>query len=157
LAGIASKFGIDCGCPSLVPLGQITRLSLQPLANDARALLAILRPVFRETIIHYVVALDAKRVLDDLGGAVAVVTLDGLVMGTAHKVFCRQVIASGSRSPARLPPRNRYMQEVAHKEENHGTGFAGQHLYRAFKFPINWMLVLVAVVVIWINYSFVAR
>jgi hypothetical protein len=78
------------------------RLSLQPLANDASALLAILRPVFRETIIHYVVALDAKRVLDDPGGAVAVVTLDGLVMGTPHKIFCRQVIASGSRSPARL-------------------------------------------------------
>jgi len=55
------------------PLGQISSLSLQPLADDTSALLAVGRPCFRETVVSYVVALDAKRVLDNFRGAVTVV------------------------------------------------------------------------------------
>jgi hypothetical protein len=36
------------------------------------ALLAIRRPIFRKAIVDHVITLDAERVLDDLGGAIAV-------------------------------------------------------------------------------------
>jgi hypothetical protein len=37
------------------------------------------RPVFREAVVHHVVALDAERVLDELGGAVTIVAVDRLL------------------------------------------------------------------------------
>jgi hypothetical protein len=43
------------------------RFRLQPLAEDASALLAIDGPVLWEAVIDHVVALDAGRALDDLG------------------------------------------------------------------------------------------
>lgn len=48
-------------------------LGLQPVADNASALLSILWPILRKTVVREVVALDCERALDDLGGAVAVV------------------------------------------------------------------------------------
>ena len=57
--------------------GQVARLGLQPLADDASALLAIIWPAWREPIVDNIVAIDAERVLNDLGGQIAVVAADG--------------------------------------------------------------------------------
>ena len=57
--------------------GQETRLGLQPLADNASALLTIDRPCFGKDVVGNVVRLDAKRVLNDLCGPIAVVTVDG--------------------------------------------------------------------------------
>ena len=56
--------------------GEIARLGLEPLADVAGAPLAIGRPSRREAVVHHVVALDAERVPDHLGGAVSVVAVD---------------------------------------------------------------------------------
>jgi hypothetical protein len=61
-------------------------LSLQPLTDDTGALFAIGRPALREGVVHHVIALDAERVLDDLGGLVAVVAGDGLLEQISHGV-----------------------------------------------------------------------
>ena len=65
-----------------IRLGTVLR-SAQPLADDAGALLAIGRPGLREAVIGDVVGFDAKGVLD-LGGAVVVVTADGLFEEVGH-------------------------------------------------------------------------
>jgi len=57
---------------------------LQPVANDAGALLAISGPLFREAVVSHVVALDAERVPNDLGGEVAVVAVDRLLDKVGH-------------------------------------------------------------------------
>ena len=49
---------------------QIPRFSLQPFADYAGAMLAIGRPRSWEAVVRHVVALDAERALDDLGGFV---------------------------------------------------------------------------------------
>jgi hypothetical protein len=59
---------------------QMTRLGLQPVANNAGVLFSILWPSLGEGVIHHIIALDAERLLDDLGRAVAIVTVDALVM-----------------------------------------------------------------------------
>jgi hypothetical protein len=51
---------------------------LQPFADNASALLAIIRPGLREAIIGDVIALDAERILDDLSGLIAIVAVDRL-------------------------------------------------------------------------------
>jgi hypothetical protein len=57
-------------------MGRSVSRTTQPIADDASALLAILRPGVREAIVRHLVALDTKRALDDLGGAVGVVGAD---------------------------------------------------------------------------------
>ena len=66
------------------PSGQIPRFRLQPFTNDAGALLAIGRPALRQAIVRDVIALDAERLLDDLGGAIAVIAFDGLFEQIGH-------------------------------------------------------------------------
>jgi len=61
---------------------------LQPIADDAGALLAILGPGLREAVIGHVVRFDAERALDDLGGAVAVAAADFLLEKVGHGVYC---------------------------------------------------------------------
>jgi hypothetical protein len=56
---------------------QARYLASVPVANDAGAHLAILRPGLWEAVVDDVVGFDAKRVLDDLGGAIGVVAGDG--------------------------------------------------------------------------------
>jgi hypothetical protein len=51
---------------------------LQPSADDGSALLVVGRPGLREAVVDNVVALDAERVLNDLGGAVGVVAVNRL-------------------------------------------------------------------------------
>ena len=72
-------------------LGQILRLSLQPTADDASAHLAIGRPILRETMVHNVVGFDAECVLDDLGGAIAVVAVDGLLERRPRRSALRMI------------------------------------------------------------------
>ena len=48
---------------------------MQPFTDDVSALLAISWPFLREAVASHVVAFDAKRVPDNLGGAVAVVAV----------------------------------------------------------------------------------
>jgi hypothetical protein len=67
-------FGIE-----LRSSGQKARLGLQPLADDGGARFAISGPDLWEGVVHDLIALDAERVLDDLGGAVTVVAADGLI------------------------------------------------------------------------------
>jgi len=47
-----------------------SRSGNRSLADDGRALLAITGPCLGEAVTDPVIALDAERVLDDLGGAV---------------------------------------------------------------------------------------
>ena len=60
----------------IVALGELARLGLQPVADDAGALFAIGRPGFREAMVGVVVGFDTEGVLDDLGGELAVVGAD---------------------------------------------------------------------------------
>jgi hypothetical protein len=60
--------------------GQEARLGLQPLADDASALFAVDRPSLGEDVLGDVVSFDAERVLDDLGGLIAVAAVDGFVL-----------------------------------------------------------------------------
>jgi hypothetical protein len=55
-------------------------------ADDSGALLAIGRPVLREAVVGDVVGFDVERVLDDLGGTVGVVPVDGLHEEVGHGV-----------------------------------------------------------------------
>jgi hypothetical protein len=66
--------------------GQRARLGLQPVANDAGALLAISWPGLREGVVHHVVGFDAKGLLDELGSLIAVVAADGLFEQVGHGV-----------------------------------------------------------------------
>lgn len=59
-------------------LCQKTRLSLQPLADDASVLCTVGRPCFWKHVVGDLVGLYAKRVLDDLGGVGGIVRVDGL-------------------------------------------------------------------------------
>jgi hypothetical protein len=52
---------------------------LQPVANDVGAPTAIFRPFLRKAAVDHVIVLDAERVLDDLGSAVPVIAIDGLL------------------------------------------------------------------------------
>jgi hypothetical protein len=61
------------------PSSQEARLGLQPFADYASALLAIGRPSLGKDVIGDLVAFDAERVLDDLGGMIAVTAVDGLL------------------------------------------------------------------------------
>jgi hypothetical protein len=63
--------------PVRAALSQELRLRLEPVADDASESLAFRWPVL-EAVFCQVVVFDAKRVCDDLGGAVAVVTVDRL-------------------------------------------------------------------------------
>ena len=45
---------------------QLAGLGLEPVTDDLCTLLTIIRPRFREAVIHHVTALDAECVLDDL-------------------------------------------------------------------------------------------
>ena len=65
---------------------QIARLGLQPVADDAGALLAISRPLLREAVVGHVVILDAERVPDNLGGPVAVIAVDRLLALVASSI-----------------------------------------------------------------------
>ena len=77
----------ECSTPDIrKALGEVTSLGLQPLADDTGALLAVGRPRFRETVVSYVVALDAERVLNNLGGAVAVIAVDSLFKQVGHSL-----------------------------------------------------------------------
>jgi hypothetical protein len=55
------------------------RFLLQPRTNDPSALLAIGRPRLWKDVIHNVITLDAERVLDNLGGSIAIVPTNGLL------------------------------------------------------------------------------
>ena len=57
---------------------------VQPVADDAGALLPISWPGLREGVVHHVVGFDAEGFLDEFGGAVAVFAADGLDPGAAH-------------------------------------------------------------------------
>jgi len=59
-------------------------LGLEPITDDASAHLAIFWPLFREAVVGNVVALDAERVPNDLGGEVAVVAVDRLLDEVSH-------------------------------------------------------------------------
>src|ERR1700722_16060321 len=61
------------------PSSQEARLGLQPFADYASALLAIGRPSLGKDVIGDLVAFDAERILDDLGGMIAVTAVDGLL------------------------------------------------------------------------------
>ena len=52
---------------------------LQPIADDESALFAISGPLFRETVVGHIVALNAECVPDNLGGKVAIVAVDRLL------------------------------------------------------------------------------
>jgi len=58
---------------------QEMRFLLQPRTNDPSALLAIARPRLWKDVIHNIIILDAERVLDNLGGSIGIVTIDGLL------------------------------------------------------------------------------
>jgi hypothetical protein len=75
---------------------------LQPVADDASAFLAIRRPVSRKTVVDHVIVLDAERVLDDLGGAVAkiVVNRPSTIFGKLSHVYDASELAR--RSTAKL-------------------------------------------------------
>jgi hypothetical protein len=66
--------------------GLIPRLGLQPLADVPGALLTIGWPFLRKAVVNHVIALDAERVLNDPGGAVAVVAVDRLVTASDRVV-----------------------------------------------------------------------
>jgi hypothetical protein len=51
---------------------------VQPFADDLGALLTAVRPRLREDVVDNVIALNAERVLDDLGGSAAVIGVDCL-------------------------------------------------------------------------------
>jgi hypothetical protein len=57
---------------------------MQPFTDDISALLAISWPFLREAVAGHVVAFEAKRVPDNLGGAVAVVAVDCLLKKVRH-------------------------------------------------------------------------
>ena len=52
---------------------QEARLGLVPFADDARALLAIGRPLLGEDVLGYILVLDPQRALNGPGGLIAVV------------------------------------------------------------------------------------
>jgi hypothetical protein len=53
--------------------GQSTLFSSQPIANNACSLFVIVWPGFREAVVGNRIALDADRVLHNLGGTITVV------------------------------------------------------------------------------------
>jgi hypothetical protein len=57
---------------------------VHPFTDDVSALLAISWPFLREAVAGHVVAFEAKRVPDNLGGAVAVVAVDCLLKKVRH-------------------------------------------------------------------------
>ena len=54
-------------------LGKKTGFGLQPFADDPGTLLTVARPSLREDVVDHVIALNAERGLNELGGGVAVV------------------------------------------------------------------------------------
>jgi hypothetical protein len=66
-----------------------------PLANDGGALVAVGRPILREAVVDYVVALNAERVLDDLCGLIAVVGADRLFEQVHNATPSLTIIARG--------------------------------------------------------------
>jgi len=73
--------------------GQELGLLLQPFADDPSTHLEISRPRLREAVVGHVIALDAERVLDHLGGAVAVIAIDGFFEKIGHVTPHSQVTA----------------------------------------------------------------
>jgi hypothetical protein len=91
----------------LVVSREIPRFSPQPIANDASALLAIIRPGFREAIVRYLVALDTKRALDDLGGSTGVVGVDCSFENIGHGAYSSLMTRESAyleRDHEALPP-----------------------------------------------------
>ena len=88
--GILARFAADHSYGAAVHLierwasAQEARLGLQPLADDASAPLAIGRPSLGKDVGGDVVRLDAERVLNDLGGPIAVVAVDGSFQQVTH-------------------------------------------------------------------------
>src|SRR5262249_52313084 len=77
---------------------QKSRLGPQPITDDPRPLLPILRPGFGKAIVGDFVALDTKRVLNDLGGATAIVGADFFFKQVGHACTPR-------KSPAEILPK----------------------------------------------------
>jgi hypothetical protein len=63
------------------------RLSLQPFADDPCTLLTVARPGLREDVVDNVIALNAKRGLNELGGMIAVIRVDSLLKQVGHGVY----------------------------------------------------------------------
>ena len=63
---------------------QEARLGLQPLTDYAGKSFTIGRPSLRKDVIDDVIRFDAERVLNDLGGLFAVVTVDGSFQQVTH-------------------------------------------------------------------------
>ena len=63
---------------------QEARLGLQPLTDYAGTSFTIGRPSLRKDVIDDVIRFDAERVLNDLGGLFAVVTVDGSFQQVTH-------------------------------------------------------------------------
>ena len=63
---------------------QEARLGLQPLTDYAGTSFTIGRPSLRKDVIDDVIQFDAERVLNDLGGLFAVVTVDGSFQQVTH-------------------------------------------------------------------------
>ena len=63
---------------------QEARLGLQPLTDYAGTSLTIGRPSLRKDVIDDVIRFDTERVLNDLGGLFAVVTVDGSFQQVTH-------------------------------------------------------------------------
>ena len=63
---------------------QEARLGLQPLTDYAGTSFTIGRPSLRKDVIDDVIRFDAERVLNDLGGLFAVVTIDGSFQHVTH-------------------------------------------------------------------------
>ena len=51
------------------------------------ALLTVARPAFREDVVDNVIALNAKRGLNELGGMIAVIRVDSLLKQVGHGVY----------------------------------------------------------------------
>src|ERR1700758_1854663 len=92
----ASTSGSAISCS----LCQETRFGLQPITDDPRALLAVLGPGPRKAIVGDFVALDTKRVLNDLGGAIAVVGADCTFEKVGHCAYSSRM--TGHKPSTRL-------------------------------------------------------
>jgi hypothetical protein len=57
------------------------------LADDPSALLTVARPAFRKDVVDNVIALNAKRGLNELGGMIAVIRVDSLLKQVGHGVY----------------------------------------------------------------------
>jgi hypothetical protein len=84
-----------CGELRILASRQISHFSLQPIPNNPCSLLAVAWPPFWEAIVCDLVALNAKRILNNLGGAVAVVSADCLFEKVGYAWTPRRVKSPG--------------------------------------------------------------